>query len=380
MLESKKYVFLIVDDQDLVIQLIRGILRNNGYRKIYTANSGKGALSILKKSKIDFVITDWHMPNMSGAELLTKIRSDPNDYHLPVMMVTEEMSEDKVIYAVEEGVDGYQQKPFTEERIMDAIRSIFRKRLNPNEMQHQIQKLSLLRIYERYDEATDYAQQLLKEKEHPTVLSILAECYFNLGDLENARKCADRLMDIKTDSKALNLLGKICMKEEKYDEALQYFKQSSVKNPLNRSRKIELGKVYVQLGLADEATEIFDAIVESNPTDLNLVEMGRVYLNSGEIRKAGKFLEQAADPIPETLEVFNKYAVKLRKIGEYEQAIQQYQKCLSLVPGNHVILYNLGRVYFEIGRYEEALAALEESIRSQPMETARRLLDYIREA
>jgi tetratricopeptide (TPR) repeat protein len=293
-------------------------------------------------------------------------------------MVTEEMSEDKVIYAVEEGVDGYQQKPFTEERIMDAIKSIFRRRLNPDKMQHQIQKLSLLKIYERYDEAIDYAQQLLKEKEHPTVLSILAECYFNRGDFENARKYIDRLMDMKIDSKALDLLGKICMKEEKYDEALQYFKQSSVKNPLNRNRKIELGNVYVKLGLANEATEVFEAIAESNPTDLNLVDMGKVYLNSGNIKKAGKFLEQASDPIPETLEVFNKYAVELRRIGKYEGAIQQYLKCLSLVPGNPIILYNLGRVYFEIERNEEAIVALEECIKSEPMESARRLLDYIR--
>jgi len=138
--------------------------------------------------------------------------------------------------------------------------------------------------------------------------------------------------------------------------------------------------VYVELGLVDEATEIFDAILASDPTDLNLVDMGNVYLDSGNIKKAGKCLEQVVDPIPETLEVFNKYAVELRKIGEYEEAIQQYLKCLSLVPENHVILYNLGRVYFEIGIYEEALVALEESVKSKPMESAQRLLDYIGKA
>lgn len=380
MLKKDQYVFLIVDDQDVVIQLMRSILRNNNYRKVYTARDGKSALGMLDKNKIDFVITDWQMPNMTGIELLTKIRSHPKYHHLPVLMVTEEMTEEKVIYAVEEGVDGYQQKPFTEERIIDAIKSIFRERLNPDEMQYQIQKLSLLKIYERYDEAIDYAQQLLSQKEHPAVLSILGECYFNVEDFENARKYIDRLLEIKIDSRALNLLGKICMKEDKQEEALQYFKQASIKNPLNRARKIELGNVYVELGLADEATEIFDAIIASDPTDLNLVDMGSVYLNSGNIKKAGKFLKQVVDPIPETLGVFNKYAVELRKIGEYEEAIQQYLKCLSLIPGNHVILYNLGRVYFEIGRYDEALVALEESVKSKPMESAQRLLDYIGKA
>jgi len=138
MLEKQEHAFLIVDDQDLIIQLMRRILVKNGYRKIYTAKSGKGALSILNKSKIDFLITDLQMPNMSGVELLTKIRSDPRYHHLPVLMVTEEMSEENVTCAVEKGVDGYQQKPFTEERIMDAIEGVLRRRLNPDEMQKQI--------------------------------------------------------------------------------------------------------------------------------------------------------------------------------------------------------------------------------------------------
>lgn len=107
MLNNSQYDFLIVDDQDVVIQLMRSILRNNGYRKVYTAKDGKSALGILDKNKVDFVITDWQMPNMTGIELLTKIRNHPKYHHLPVLMVTEEMSEEKVIYAVEEGVDGY---------------------------------------------------------------------------------------------------------------------------------------------------------------------------------------------------------------------------------------------------------------------------------
>jgi tetratricopeptide (TPR) repeat protein len=83
------------------------------------------------------------------------------------------------------------------------------------------------------------------------------------------------------------------------------------------------------------------------------------------------------DPIPQTVETFNKYAVELRKIGQHEAAIQQYLKCLSLAPGNHVILYNLGRIYFEIGRIEEAIVALEECIKSNPTAPARRLLDHL---
>jgi CheY-like chemotaxis protein len=51
MLKNSQYDFLIVDDQAVVIQLMRSILRNNGCRKVYTAKDGKSALGILDKNK-----------------------------------------------------------------------------------------------------------------------------------------------------------------------------------------------------------------------------------------------------------------------------------------------------------------------------------------
>lgn len=376
-MENMNYAFLLVDDHDLTINLLTSILMRNGYKNVRGANNGVSALKIIERHKIDFAIIDWYMPVMNGIELVTKIRNDPKNHTIPVLMVTGEMSEEKVIYAIEEGVDGYEQKPFNENRIMSAIKAIFRNRLNPDDMHYEIQKLSQLKLFGKNERAIDYAHQLLEKKQHPSVLLILIECYYNQGDFTKARKYIDELLEIKNDSKALNLLGKICMKEDNFEEALQYLQQSSERNPLNRQRKIELGNVYAKLGLADEVTEIFEEIKQSNPSDLELMEMGKVYLASGKIKEAGTLLRQTLDPMPESVMTYNKFAIELRKIGEYDEAIQQYQRCLSIAPQHHAILYNLGRIYFETGRYTEASVALEESIKSRPTPNAQNLLNYI---
>jgi len=378
-MENTNYAFLLVDDHDLTTNLLTSILMRNGYKNIREARNGANALKIIERNKIDFAIIDWYMPVMNGIELVTKIRSDPKNHTMPVLMVTGEMSEEKVIYAIEEGIDGYEQKPFNENRIMSAIKAIFKNRLNPDEMHYEIQKLSQLKLFGKHTRAIDYAEQLLKKKRHPSVLTILIECYYNQRNFDKAKIYINELLELRNDSKALNYLGKICMEEDNFEEALQYLKQSSGRNPLNRQRKIELGSVYAKLGLADEAVEIFDEIKQSHPSDLELVEMGKVYLASGKVKAAGALLRQTVDPMPESVMTYNKFAIELRKIGEYEEAIQQYQRCLSIAPQHHAILYNLGRIYFEIGRFAEASVALEESINSRATHNAQNLLNYIEE-
>ena len=368
---------LIVDDQNEVSKMLNKILRRNGYKNIYLADSGKKALFMLNKFPINFIITDWHMPNMTGIELLITIRRDQRYQDIPVLMVTEEMSKEKVVYAIEEGIDGYQEKPFSEKSIIDAIKKILYKKLHPDPLQYKIQKLSSLKLQKKYDEALAFAKEILRQGENPDILFISSECYLYKKDCENAKKYIQKALEIRRDSKALNLLGKIYMAEKKFEESIEYLKEASLMNPLNLNRKIEVGNVYLKLGLIDEASETFSYIKESDPTDLNYINMGSAYLDSGDVRKAGEYIEQATDPIPETISVFNNYAIELRKIGAFEEAINQYNKCLALYPKHHVILYNLGKAYFEKGKYKEAKTALEKSIAAKPLDQVKRLLVHV---
>ena len=118
-------IFLIVDDFDTMIRIIRNILNDLGCYNIKTARDGEKAYHILKKEKVDFIISDWNMPKMTGLELLKKVRSTPEWAELPFLMVTAEAEKDNIVEAVKEKVDQYIIKPFTGDMLAEKIRAAF---------------------------------------------------------------------------------------------------------------------------------------------------------------------------------------------------------------------------------------------------------------
>lgn len=119
---------LVVDDFATMRKIVRNILKQIGFNNIVEADDGANALQVIKNENIDFVVTDWNMPNMSGLELLKKIRSDEKSKDIPVLMVTAEGLAENVVDAVKAGVDNYIVKPFTAETVQAKIEQIFQKR------------------------------------------------------------------------------------------------------------------------------------------------------------------------------------------------------------------------------------------------------------
>lgn len=119
---------LVVDDFATMRKIVRNILKQIGFTNIVEADDGANALSVIKQEKIDFVVTDWNMPNMTGLELLKNIRATETAKDLPVLMVTAEGLAENVVDAVKAGVDNYIVKPFTAETVQEKIEQILAKR------------------------------------------------------------------------------------------------------------------------------------------------------------------------------------------------------------------------------------------------------------
>jgi len=92
---------------------------------IAEADNGKTALAELKKEQFDLILCDWNMPEMSGLELLQKIRSDDELMDTPFVMVTAEAQKDNILEAVKAGVNNYVVKPFTAETIGEKLKKVF---------------------------------------------------------------------------------------------------------------------------------------------------------------------------------------------------------------------------------------------------------------
>ncbi|MGH1462112.1 MAG: chemotaxis response regulator CheY [Neptuniibacter sp.] len=118
---------LVVDDFSTMRRIIKNLLKDLGMTNVQEADDGQTALPILKAGGIDFLVTDWNMPGMTGIDLLKEVRSDPNLAKMPVLMVTAEAKKEQIIAAAQAGVNGYVVKPFTAAVLKEKIDKIFER-------------------------------------------------------------------------------------------------------------------------------------------------------------------------------------------------------------------------------------------------------------
>ena len=116
---------LVVDDFSTMRRINKNLLRQLGYSNIVEADDGTTALQKLKEEQIDFVVSDWNMPKMTGLELLKSVRKDEQLKDTPFLMVTAESEKEKVVEAVKAGVNNYVVKPFTADTLKEKIAKVF---------------------------------------------------------------------------------------------------------------------------------------------------------------------------------------------------------------------------------------------------------------
>jgi two-component system chemotaxis response regulator CheY len=118
---------LVVDDFSTMRRIVKNLLRDLGFTNTVEADDGKTALPILEAGGIDFLVTDWNMPGMTGIDLLAAVRKNPELVDLPVLMVTAEAKREQIIMAAQAGVNGYVIKPFTAATLKEKIEKIFER-------------------------------------------------------------------------------------------------------------------------------------------------------------------------------------------------------------------------------------------------------------
>lgn len=114
---------LLVDDDEMIIDAIQDILKILGY-KVLSAGDGKEAIQIYKenKEKIDMVILDMIMPEMSGRDVYDKLKEINPD--VKVLLSTGYSLQNHVAEKLEQGCDGFIQKPFSTRELSQKIREI----------------------------------------------------------------------------------------------------------------------------------------------------------------------------------------------------------------------------------------------------------------
>jgi signal transduction histidine kinase len=122
----KEKSILIVDDEDMIRELARGVLASTGIN-IFEAMSGEEAIKIFKRhrDKIDVIFLDVIMPGLKGDAVLKKLREIKNN--VKVIISSGFMSEDQRTKLKEYTIEAFLDKPFSDEDILDVIIKVLSK-------------------------------------------------------------------------------------------------------------------------------------------------------------------------------------------------------------------------------------------------------------
>lgn len=114
---------LIVDDSATSRKHIAKVLNNMGIRSITMANDGQEALEIFSQAQesFDLIITDYNMPEIDGQELIKIIRTELDNYFIPILMVTSEQNEARLNNIQQAGVSAICDKPFDPQNIKELM-------------------------------------------------------------------------------------------------------------------------------------------------------------------------------------------------------------------------------------------------------------------
>lgn len=129
---SSDMKILVVDDMATMRKIIKNMLTQMGFKNITEADDGATAWPLIQSAfemgdPFEFILSDWNMPNVSGLDLLQKMRAMDQFKTTPFLMITAEAEQGNVVVAVKAGVSNFIVKPFSAQVLKEKIDKIFNK-------------------------------------------------------------------------------------------------------------------------------------------------------------------------------------------------------------------------------------------------------------
>jgi two-component system alkaline phosphatase synthesis response regulator PhoP len=114
---------LIADDESHILHVVSMKLRNAGYT-VFTASDGQEALDMAIAEKPDLLITDYHMPLLSGLELCQRLKQDPETANIPAIMLTARGYDLEPADTQSSGIRCMLSKPFSPRQLLATVNEV----------------------------------------------------------------------------------------------------------------------------------------------------------------------------------------------------------------------------------------------------------------
>jgi len=114
---------LVADDESHILHVVSLKLRNAGFA-VVTAGDGQEALELAQQEKPDLIITDYHMPQLSGLELCQRLKQDPATAAIPAIMLTARGYHLDAEVTEQSGILRMLSKPFSPRHLLATVNEV----------------------------------------------------------------------------------------------------------------------------------------------------------------------------------------------------------------------------------------------------------------
>ena len=115
---------LVIDDSKGMRMILCKILKRMGFETMEAGDGHIGFESLEANPELDIVLVDWNMPTVNGLEFVRKVRESPTLSPVPILVVSSESDPRYVDKIKSAGANGYIEKPFTPEQILEQLRTL----------------------------------------------------------------------------------------------------------------------------------------------------------------------------------------------------------------------------------------------------------------
>jgi len=346
--------FLIVDDMDNMRRSIRAMLRLIHFGKeFFEASNGRDALKLIEKEEIpvDFIISDYKMPYMSGTELLYRLRGNRKFRDIPFLMITAEANQEVVAEAAEHDVDAYMTKPFVTASLEQKIKELLYQSVHPTPLTLHMKNSRELEEQGDVDGAMDEAKKAAAANPNSSrPLRELGRLFVKKGDFKNALLCFQKAIELnRLDVTSYHYLGQIYYRAGDVTRACNHFATAMDISPRHSDRAINFSKLLLKQGKLKEAEKVLKLVLKNNSDDIDLKEdVAEACSANGLYDLASKIYREILRDDPERFYLKKNMGITLHREGDNGEAVKVLEEALEKLGDDIEIMLELAHIYLEL--------------------------------
>lgn len=387
-LKNQNGSFFLVTNDEMFVKTVRGAMRFIGfnYDSLAVAHVSsdvvKKCRDLLNSYAQVVLFIESTIGGKSNVYEFKRVKESFGD-KVKIICLTPEVSEEHVSFIAENEVDSIIVKPISINNLIQKIAFAIRP---TNSFFVEVENIRKLIDQGRHEEAMPKIELLLKEKPSSSICMMLKGDIFkdkrDYGIAESFYKEAAK--GSRLNLKPLQRLANLYVETGDSRNYLKYLLLMDKISPLNHARKISIGEQYSRNGDEDIAQKYYHdaiSIVRAQANDL----LASTYMDIGvKLREVNperglEFMRQAleakgSDFGRADLWMVNEMGLSLRKQGDWQGAVDAYQRALQVIPDEAGLHYNMGMAYFQgkehlkaVKQFEKAIAASPEILRESPL-------------